>query len=58
MIINDEGQDDYNRTVLIKGCGYKVPKQVFLVAMSVYGSVVSNIVEQTFVDGSVFFSFM
>lgn len=49
---NNQSHDDSSRTVLIEGCGCKVPKQVLFEAMSVYGLVVSNVVEQTFVDGS------
>ena len=45
-------QDDGVRTVLVEGCGYRVPKEVIIDFLSIYGTVVSEVVEQLFDDGS------
>ena len=44
--------DDGVRTIRIEGCSYRIPKEVLVEYLSFFGRVESNIVEETFDDGS------
>jgi hypothetical protein len=45
-------QDNGVIIILIEGSGYRVPKEIIIKFLSIYGTVTSNVVEQLFVDGS------
>ncbi len=44
-------QDDGTRTVRIDGCEYRIPKETLLQVLSLYGTVLTDIVEVMFTDG-------
>ena len=46
------GQDNGTMKSLIEIYGYRVPKEILIEFMSIYGIVVSKVAKQLFVDGS------
>ena len=44
-------QDDGTRTIKIDGCKYRIPKDVLLQVLSLYGTVLTDVIEVMFTDG-------